>query len=114
MYPEYQTKANDLVYSLHVKAYLDNACAIIQDGEIDNDQLEYTEKIGRWFITKDKPKDPLDSCIEIDRGFIMLCRMMEDKGTAFPEKYSVIQYYGKLNYIQKEIQSRTDGTTNRD
>ena len=90
---------------MRIKDYVLQSVEIIQNGEIDQDQLEYAKKIGRWFNTKDKPRTIDDVSIEIDKSFIMLCRLMEEKGSICPEKYTVIQYYGKLNYIQKEVES---------
>lgn len=67
------------------------------------EDIENWEKSLRGLTTKDKAKKAEDVVLEIERGFILLCSLMEEKGSKDPKDYTVIQYYGKLDYINNQV-----------
>lgn len=81
----------------------------------DDWEVEQLHHKSNWFLTKDNSKI-LDSS-EMDRNFYSLCGLMEESGSHKPYEYSVIQFYAKLDYINKKIERENEannGQSERD
>ena len=76
----------------------------------DEWEVEKLNHISNWFLVKDEPKKI--SGAEIDKNFYSLCSLMEENGSINPSQYSVIQFYAKLDYINKKIERENSSINN--
>jgi hypothetical protein len=72
----------------------------------DDWQVQQIQKKANWFLVKDIP-NKFDSA-DIDKNFYSLCSLMEENGSSSPTSYSVIQFYSKLDYINKKIERENE------
>lgn len=47
--------------------------------------------------------DPDNVLIVWDRNFSEMCSLMEKNGSLLPDKYSVISFYAKIDFLKKEV-----------
>lgn len=79
---------------------LDYIISLSQVNANDEWEMKELDHKSNWFLTKDEPTkfDPSD----IDKNFYTLCSLMEDNGSSNPHNYTVVQFYSKLDYINKK------------
>ena len=100
---------NDQTYEHFAKLriYVLEMCDTLTDGEID--EYRARELYDRWLslVTPGKPlnftsSDPENVLTGMDRLFVETCAQMEKNGSTNPEKYTVVQFWAKIDFIQKE------------
>ena len=77
------------------------------------EDLDEIERQKRYFITNGTAKSSVELSLDVSRNFIILCSIMEENGSANPFEYSVIQFYGKLDYLNKQTQKENESNRNR-
>jgi len=68
--------------------------------------IEDIKKQLLWFQTNTKPlnfrsTDEDNVLVVMDRYFASTCSAMENNGSMNPHKYTCMQFYAKLDYLQK-------------
>jgi len=52
-----------------------------------------------------------EECIltQLDKNFVSMCCAMENNGSAHPQKYTVIEFYAKLEYLKRSAEEIDKG-----
>lgn len=114
-YPNISNTTSQLIYNSKMKSYILNLCYAYMEDKIDEDEVEQLKHDYNWFSTNESPKsfrenDPENILITIEKNFFTLCSVMEENGTANPQSYSVIRFYGKLDYLNSQYQKQDAAT----
>lgn len=101
IFPSFRSSVDDLEYYSKMKDYITSLAYVNYHDEWEMEQLDHKSN---WFLVKDIP-GVLNS-VDLDKNFYTLCSLMEDNGASInPSKYTVIQFYSKLDYINNKHKS---------
>jgi len=105
-------KVSQILYFSKMKAYILNCAGTYYSEKVNPKSVEELQHDYNWFLTNEGTKiydenDPENVIVKLDKNFIDLCSIMEENNTANPRLYSVIQFYGKLDYLNSK--SKKDG-----
>lgn len=106
MFPSITDETVALIYYGRIKMYLLELAEELQ--KVDPD-LEAIKKQLTWFQTYNRPmnfrsNESDNVMLEVDRNFAAMCSMMENNGSTNPHEYTVIQFYAKLDYLNRMSQ----------
>lgn len=92
-----------------MKGYILNLASVYSLDEPDEREVERLQHDYNWFLINEGAKNFDDNDVEniivqIEKNFIALCSVMEENGSVNPHKYTVIQFYGKLSYLNSQAQ----------
>jgi hypothetical protein len=109
LFPSLSDATGKLIYYSRVKNYVLMVTEIYQKEEPTEEDINMLEKEQRWFITNDGAKnfkgdDVNNVASEIERNFYSLCSVMEQNHSINPRQYTVAQFYGKIDYLNKQAQ----------
>ncbi len=112
-YPNILNTTDNLIYVSRMKGYILSVAdcyANLDPSEEDKETLKHQYN---WFLVDGGAKNFRGDSDEnivvlIDKNFINACSEMEDNGSINPHKYTVIQFYGKWDYLSKQDKSKVE------
>lgn len=105
-YSDNQINIDLLDYLSKIKKYILVVAESYSNLEPEN--LDDVKHAYNWFLTDGGSKnfrvDDKENCvIQIEKQFHSLCSVMEQNNVVNPEKCTVLQFYGKIYYINKQL-----------
>lgn len=108
MFPALIGEDESIVRFSRLKIYVLELCEVLSEDIADEYRLAILSEQWALLITPSKPlnftsSDPENVLTQMDRHFTEMCSLMEKNGSTDPAKYSVIQFYAKIDFIHKEL-----------
>jgi len=114
LFPSLIDKAQIMTFYSRIKAYVIQLGEYLSKGEECQEIYAKIAAIYNSLQTDNSPNvfnHESEECIltQLDKNFVSMCCAMENNGSANPQKYTVIEFYAKLDYLKRSAEELDKG-----